>query len=200
MTRAELGVRTHSGWAVLVVVAGPANAPVAVNRRRIEIADPRITGSMQPYHAAAKFDLRKAEAFVERCARSAQLLAEQAIRAVIDGMKERGYDILGGGTLLASGRPAPALAATLASHALIHAAEGEHFRSAVVQAFERCALPLTAIRERELWAHCAAALHRPAGELQHYVAEMGRRIGPPWRQDEKLAAMVGWHALAGGSN
>jgi hypothetical protein len=157
-------------------------------------------GSMQPYHAAAQLDLKKAEALVERCAASARLLAEQAIRAVVDDMKGGSYEILGGGLLLASGRPAPALAATLASHALIHAAEGEHFRSALVQAFERCALPLTAIRERELWAHCAVSFHRPAGELQHYVAEMGRRMGPPWRQDEKLAAMVGWYALAGGSN
>ncbi len=196
MTHAALGLRAHSGWAVLVVVAGPLNAPLVIERRRIEIADRGIVGSTQPYHAATELDLRKAEAFVKRCAHSANLLAEQAVRAVIDNMRKRSYEVLGGGLLLASGRPAPALAATLASHALIHTAEGELFRSALSQAVEGCGLPLTNVKERELWDRSAVELHMTVAELQRYVAEMGRPLGPPWRQDEKHAALVGWLALA----
>ena len=196
MPCAALGLRSHSGWAVAVVVGGPLGAPVVIDRRRVEIADPAIGGATQPYHAAAHLDLKKAEEFVKRCGDSATHLAEQAVRALIDKLREKNHEVLGSGILLGSGRPAPALAATLASHALIHTAEGELFRSALTRAIERCGLPLTAVPERELWARTTLYLHMTLDELQRSIAEMGRPIGPPWRQDEKHAALVGWLALA----
>ena len=196
MKCAALGLRSHSGWAVTVVVGGPLDAPVVIDRRRVEIADPAIGGATQPYHAAAHLDLKKAEEFVKRCADSATQLAERALRAVIDSVKEKRHEVVGSGILLGSGRAAPTLATTLASHALIHTAEGELFRSALTRAIERCGLPLTAIQERELWARSSVDLHMTMDELQHSIIEMGRPIGPPWRQDEKYAALVGWLALA----
>src|SRR5947209_4124817 len=36
---AVLGLRAHSGWAALVALAGPADAPQVVDRRRIEMAE-----------------------------------------------------------------------------------------------------------------------------------------------------------------
>jgi hypothetical protein len=197
MTPAALGLRTHSGWAVAVVVAGPLNAPGVIERRRIEIADPAIEGSTQPYHAAARLNLKEAEEFLKRCADSATSLSEGAVRALIDNLREESHEVLGSGILLGAGRPAPALAATLASHALIHTAEGDFFRRALTQGIERCGLPLTAVRERELWARSTQGLHMALDTLEHAVAEMGRAVGPPWRQDEKYAALVGWLALAG---
>ena len=196
MPCAALGLRSHSGWAVAVVVGGPLGAPVVIDRRRIEIADPAIGGAIQPYHAAAHLDLKKAEEFVKRCADSATHLAERALRAVIASVKERRHEVVSSGILLGSGRAASTLATTLASHALIHTAEGELFRRALTQAIERCGLPLTAVPERELWARTTLDLHMTLDELQRSVAEMGRPIGPPWRQDEKHAALIGWLALA----
>jgi|SRR5215470_11289228 len=196
MKRAALGLRSHSGWAVTVIVGGQLDAPVVIDRRRVEIADPAIGGATQPYHAAAHLDLKKAEEFVKRCAASATQLAERALRALIDDVKEKRHEVLGGGILLGSGRAAPTLATTLASHALIHTAEGELFRRALTQASERCGLALTAVPERELWSRSTLDLHMTLDELQRSVAEMGRQIGPPWRQDEKHAALVGWLALA----
>jgi hypothetical protein len=196
MTPAALGLRTHSGWAVAVVVAGPLNGPGVIERRRIEIADPAIEGSTQPYHAAARLDLNKAEEFVKRCADSATLRAEGALRTLIDDLRERSYDVLSSGVLLASARPAPELAARLASHALIHAAEGDLFRRALIQGIKRCGLHLTAVPEREVWARSTLDLPMPLEELQRFITEMGRAIGPPWRQDEKHAALAGWLGLA----
>jgi hypothetical protein len=196
MKRSSLGLRTHSGWAVSIVVAGPLDAPAVIDRRRIEIADPAIRGSTQPYHAAARLDLQQAEEFVERCVDSATHLAERALSTLIDNMREKSHEVLSGGILLSSGRPAPTLATTLTSHTLIHTAEGELFRRALTQALERCGLPVTAVAERELWACGTLELHMTVDKLQHSIAEMGRAIGPPWRQDEKHAALVGWLALA----
>src|SRR5215468_8861694 len=81
-TRAALGLRAHSGWAALVVVAGPLRSPVVIGRQRIELVDPAIPEAKQPYHAAAQLDLGEAEKLVKRCADEAESLACQALREV----------------------------------------------------------------------------------------------------------------------
>jgi hypothetical protein len=63
---AALGLRVHSGWAALIVVGGSTRAPEISARRRIEMADPRLPGSQQPYHAAEGLELAKAAALLKR--------------------------------------------------------------------------------------------------------------------------------------
>ena len=197
--RAALGLRAHSGWAALVVVAEPPRSPTVIDRRRIELADPGIPGSKQPYHAAEGMDLKEAAKLVRRCTDEARRLARRAFRAALDDLRERGLDVVGCGILLGSGRPATTLAATLAAHALIHTAEGELFRDALTHASEHCDLAVTGVRERELYARGAAELRIPVEELRRRVTELGRPLGPPWRQDQKHAALVGWLTLAAAS-
>ena len=70
------------------------------------------------------------------------------------------------------------------------------YRDVLVRASEHLSLRVTGVRERDLLARAAEATGRPAGELQRRVAEMGRSLGPPWRQDEKLATLAAWVVLA----
>ena len=188
-----MGLRAHSGWAALVVVGGASRSPVILDRRRIELVSPGVP--KQPYHAAEKLDLKKAGALVRRCVGGARRLARRALRAVVADLKKNGHEVVGCGLLLGSGRPATTLAATLASHPLIHTAEGELFRNALVHASQHCRLPVTGVKERELFAQGAAELRTPADKLRRRLNEMGRELGPPWREDQKLAALVGWLAL-----
>ncbi len=196
-TRAALGFRAHSGWTALVVVAGSRRSPAVIDRGRIELVAPGIP--KQPYHAAEKLDLKEAEKLVGHCAKTAGRLARQAVRAVVDDLREKGYDAVGSGIVLASGRPATTLAATLASHALIHTAEGELFRNALASASEHWGLSVTGVRERELYKRGATEFHVAADELRLRVSEMGRALGSPWTQDEKQATLVAWLALAAAS-
>lgn len=197
MTAAALGFRAHSGWAALVVVAGDGASVEVVDRRRIEMADPKRPGSKQPYHDAEGLPLKEAAALLDRHSRSARSFAAQAVRAVAEDLRRQGYRLVGSGLLLASGRPLPVLEKVLASHALIHAADGEHFRDALASASEACGLPVTRIPERELAERSEAALRKPAPQLQASIAGLGRFLGPPWTQDQKLAALVAWVVLAG---
>lgn len=196
LTSAAVGFRAHSGWVAVVVLAGLPDSPTVVDRRRIEIADPKIRGSKQPYHAAEPLELREAEKLIKRCTESTRLLALNAVRTVLDDVRKKGYEVAGCGLLLASGRPVPGLAAILASHPLIHTAEGEFFREALVHASERCGLPVSRVREREVLERGSAGLRLPADKLQRRIAELGRSLGPPWAQDQKQAALVAWLALA----
>jgi len=192
-SEAALGFRAHSGWAALVVVAGPVAEPVAVVRRRVELSrrTPR-----QPFHAAEGRPFAAAEDLIRRSTDEARDLAERAVREAVTELREAGHEAVAGGLLLAAGRPLPGLRDVLASHALIHAAEGELFRDVLRQASERCGLRLVEVKERELEDRAAQSLHRTATELQRRVADWGKVLGSPWTQDEKRAALVAWLAMA----
>jgi hypothetical protein len=196
MQHATLGCRSHSGWAALVAVAGDPKSPEVIDRRRIEIADPTIRGSKQPYHAAEPLELPEAEALLKRCAASTARLAQQALRSAINDLRARGYQATSFGIVLGSGRGLPGLPAILKSHALLHTAEGEFFRHALLNAAERCTLALLGVKEREVYDRAAAHLRIPSTELQRRVADLGKPIGPPWSQDQKYATLAAWLALA----
>jgi len=191
-----LGFRAHSGWAVVVAVAGSPTKPVVLERRRIVTADAAIPGSKQPYHAAEPLDLPKAYALIRRCRDSSNRLAQNSVSDMVAQLARNGRRVLGAGILSASGRPLPDLAAILRSHPLLHTAEGEFFREAMVRASEHCSLPVTRIKERDIWDQGAALFHLDSGDLQQRIGELGRSLGPPWRQDEKLASLAAWIALA----
>jgi hypothetical protein len=194
--RAGIGLRAHSGWAALVAVAGTPRSPDVLVRRRIELSDPAVEGSKQPYHAAEGKPLPKAARIIDRCAGDAGRLARQAFREVIAELQAAGHRAAGCGLLLASGRPLPALDSILASHALIHTADGELFRDALAAAGEENGWTITRVKEKEVYAAASAGLRVPAEELQSRVNALGRSLGPPWTQDQKLAAVAGWLALA----
>jgi hypothetical protein len=162
----------------------------------MELADRRIAGAVQPFHAAERLDLPQAEKLIERCRRSTDALAEHALHELLAELKNQGLRVAGASVLLAAGRPLGTLQATLASHALIHTAEGEFFREAVRRAAAKYSLPVTGIKEREVFDRGQIALGRTAAQIQESLAELGRPLGPPWRQDEKLAALAAWLVLA----
>jgi hypothetical protein len=191
-----IGLRCHSGWAALVAVSGTPSGVEVAARRRIEIADPAIAGSKQPYHEAERLAVEKARQWLKRCEQEAERLARDALREVVEELARAGRKPGACALLLASGRPLPGLEAILASHALIHTADGEHFREALTQAAGRLRLPVHRVREKEIRDRASEALRRPASELERRVAELGHSVGPPWTQDQKLAALAAWWALA----
>ena len=192
-SEAALGFRSHSGWAALVAVAGPATEPSVVVRRRVELSrkTPR-----QPFHAAEGRPFAAAEGLIRRSIDEATALADRAVREAVTELRVAGHEPVASGLLLAAGRPLPGLRDVLASHALIHAAEGEMFRDVLRQASRQCGLRVAEVRERDLEDLAARSLGRSAAELGRRLAEWGKALGPPWTQDEKRAALVAWLALA----
>ena len=179
----------------MVILAGPIASPTIVDRRRIEIADPRIKGSKQPYHTAEEQPLDKAETLVNTCIESSTLLAKGAVQAAIAEAAQQGYQIAAAGILTGSGKPIPPLDKILASHPLLHTAEGELFRNIIIGACESCGLSVRTVQEKVLLAQCPADLGIAATAVQQHLAQMGKAIGSPWRQDQKFATLIAWMAL-----
>jgi hypothetical protein len=196
MSDAAIGFRPHSGWACLIAVAGPVGAFHVIERRRIELADRATPGSVQPYHFAESLELKKAEPWIEQCLNTSERLARDAIALTVDKLRQQGYHVRACGLVRSSARPLPELASVLASHALIHTAEGEMFRDALTRASTHHGLTVLGVKERELFDRCTIGLGMAKQEIEGRLAELGRMLGPPWRQDEKFATLVAWLALA----
>jgi hypothetical protein len=192
---AALGFRVHSGWAVMVAVAGTGRGPVVVERRRIEMVESDTMKAKQPYHAAAEGNFKDAAELIAGSMSSAARLAERAIRDAIAALRTHGYEVGGCSVLAASGRLLPELRAILASHAMIHAAEGEMFRRALREGGAKCGLKVMEQSERELLNDAGAVTGLTASALERRATEMGKSVGRPWRQDEKHAALAAWMLL-----
>jgi hypothetical protein len=193
---AAVGFRVHSGWAAVVAVCGPAQTPVVVDRRRIELVKPFTYTFRQPYHTAEKMPLQEATKFIRRVQSDAEKLAVASLRSLQKDVAEGEFKIVRGVLLLASGRALPKLEQILASHALIHTADGELFRGSLRAACGLCALPVEGIKEKELFAVASKTLCVQPAVLKQRVAALGKALGPPWSQDEKFAALGAWLTLA----
>jgi hypothetical protein len=188
MQRATIGIRVHSGWGAVVAVSG--NELEVVERCRVEIINRSSAGVAQPYHFAEKRELAFAEEHIATCAAESARLAVNALRELSTRLRGRRYTIAGGVILLSSGRPLPSLEKTLTSHALIHTAEGEFFRHAFRTAFKDLGVPVTGIRERDLQQRALAVFGKAAAQITERINSLGRSLGPPWTQDQKMAALA----------
>jgi len=198
-TVVALGLRAHSGWAVLVALGGTSAAPVVVDRRRLALSD----GSFprQPYHAAENLSAAKAQALVSRSLETAQRLAHEALLSAVKDRRAAGQEIAGAGLLLGSGRPLPTeLAAILQSHPLIHTAEGVMYREALRLGCERVGVAVQGLREREVDATACKRFELSPLALRARVTALGKPLGPPWSQDEKLASLAAWLVLTRAKN
>jgi hypothetical protein len=129
----------------------------------------------------------------------ARRFGERDLRALAGDLLSLGYEVDCCAVLSGSGRTLPALESVLASHALIHAAEGEMFREALRHAAKRAGISVLEVKEKELSLRAIEVLGIPETKLVHRLGELGRAAGPPWAQDQKLAALAAWIALASGN-
>jgi hypothetical protein len=194
---AAIGFRVHSGWAAVVAVCVEKGAPAVLVKQRVHLVDTFTYEFRQPYHTAEKMLLGQAREFIARMQAEARRLAYGATRELETRTQEQGVKLTRCGLLLASGRPLPELEEILASHALIHTADGELFREALLHASKRFGLKKFTIKEKELLDSAGQVFRAKSNELMRRVAELGREFGSPWSQDEKFATLAAWLALRG---
>jgi hypothetical protein len=188
--RAALGLRVKTGWAAAVVLEQGAGAtPVVTSRRRLELTDPKVPSSAQPYHAGLELSGKRAEAAIKKGADAARAAAHRALRALIDEVKPVAI-----GIVVASD---PDLSKIGNDHVRAHAAEGLLFREILEESAARCGVETLTLIEGELWGQAEVALGVREGELKRTVAELGKAVGRPWTALEKNATVAGWLALTG---
>jgi hypothetical protein len=193
---AAIGAATHSGWAAVVAIGDAALGPLILARTRIEMVDAREPDSKQPYHAIEPLELEHARRRLTAFSASALANAHAALTQMMSELEQQGYRVHSLGILDSSGRTGASLEAILASHALIHTADGNHFRSAIAAAAEQCGLRVRRVAAKDLEQRASAALRLSAHEIHRTLVAFGKQVGPPWGVDQKNAALLAWTQLS----
>jgi hypothetical protein len=192
---AALGCRAHTGWAALVVIAGGVARPEVVFRGRVELGDPAGRVRRNVYHAARALELASAAALVEAAERIAAERAAAALERTVRDAADEGAVVRSCAVVVGKFSGAR-LESILASHALAHAAEGRLYQGALLRGAESRGLEPVAIPKQSIWEQGESALCVGRDELQRWIDQLRREIGPPWAEDQKLAALAAWIALA----
>jgi hypothetical protein len=151
--------------------------------------------SKQPYHAVETLCVAEAAQRLQLYRAQAETIAHSALHQLSVDLAAQGYRVGSAGILESSGRKAGSLGSILNSHALIHSADGDHFRNALAAAALRMGLAVHRVPARDLDARAESDLRRPLSELTSIVLLMGRHAGPPWGADQKQAALLAWLLL-----
>lgn len=188
-----IGFAVKSGWASAVLLTGSATAPRVVDSRRIDLSDPAIPDSRQPYHAGfgtarnTGADLSRLVASVKRFGRHSATDLIRSYRA--DGHEPRGVGIVVGSLI------DPEKIAN--DHIRIHALEGQLFRGVVADAAARSKLACSIWRERDLYTVAAQTFGQSEQDLRVFVTTLGRAVSGSWRAEQKVATLAAWLVLAG---
>jgi hypothetical protein len=189
--RVALGLKARTGRAILVALGGNAREPMFVERGEFKTV---VAGEMAAYHQALGLAPDAARASVERSIAAAHQMAEAAIAAALQRLRQAGHEIRTGAVLLGPGMPGWSTDEILAVHVRMHQAEGELFRDVLAAGVKACGLTLVTLPEKSALDAAAQALGWPRAELEAAIARLGKAAGPPWGKDQKEAAAA---ALAG---
>jgi hypothetical protein len=188
--RIAIGLRVKTGRATAVVMAGPASAPRVLSRESLQLWDPAIPESHQPFHA--ELELPAADS-----ARVVPLALSAVERVALSALRELAAEIPGsivGITLVAGSATDPESIRN--PHMRAHAREGQLFPQALATAAKTMRIPATTIVESEVFRSAASRLGKSPDAIKIAVAELGRGVGKPWSAEEKAAAAAAWIALA----
>jgi hypothetical protein len=190
--KVALGFRVKSGFAIAVALRGPVSAPHILARRIIELSDPAVPETRQPYHDGFykqqndPRELARRTAIVTRC-------AKRAVAALLKDECFGGLPCAAAGLVVGSVID-PAKVGNL--HIRAHASEGQLFRTVLAAALKRHGIACDVTVEKTLAEKTAERLTRSNAEIARVITALGKALGGTWRADEKAACAAAWMALA----
>jgi hypothetical protein len=190
-TRSAIGLTVKSGWASAMLVTESDGLPAIADARRIDLNDPAIPESRQPYHAgfgAARDDgveLARLVASVER-------FGTRSVIRLIDQWRIPGHRLRGVGLVAGSLIDPDQLTNP---HIRIHAQEGRLFRRVVEDGAAQSGVPCSVWRARDLYSRACQELRRSDEEIRDVLLTLGRTIDGPWRAEQKAAVLAAWLVL-----
>jgi hypothetical protein len=190
-SRAALGFRVKSGWAAAVMLKGSARSPQLCDVQRIDLSDPRLPETRQPYHAAMgklETDPRK----IAQRVRVVRRTAQRSIATLLAGYRQNGYSIKRAALVVGS-RIDPTSVAN--PHIRAHAFEGRLFRSVLEKSLQTHRIRTDVLIERDAYAQAAIQLEQSDENVRRMVQNFSRETEAPWRAEQKLAAVAAWVAL-----
>jgi hypothetical protein len=188
---AALGFRVKSGWAAAVLLTGSARSPQLCDVERIDLSDPQLPETRQPYHAGMgqlETDTKKISRRVDVVRR----ITEKSIAKLLADYRQQNFTIKRAALVVGS-QIDPCSVAN--AHIRAHALEGQLFRSALQQSLHGHGIRTEVLLEREAYGKAAVELKQSNENVRHTIQNFGRDAKAPWRAEQKLAAIAAWSAL-----
>jgi hypothetical protein len=191
--RLAIGFRVKTGRASAVVMAGPASAPRVLSRKSLQLFDPAVPESHQPFHAELELPPADSARVVPLALRAVERVALSALRELV-GEIQPGLGSIVGIALVAGSATDPESIHN--PHMRAHAREGQLFPQALAAAAKTMRIPAITIVESEVFTRAASKLGKTPDAIKTTVTELGRDVGKPWSAEEKAAAAAAWIVLA----
>jgi hypothetical protein len=189
-----IGFRVKTGRATAVVMAGPASAPRVLSRRSLQLWDPAIPESHQPWHADFELPPDESARIVPIALKAVDRVALSALRELVDEIRSTCGSIAGIALVAGSSTDPESIHNP---HMRAHAREGQLFPQALATAAKTMRIPAVTLVESELFTSASSKLGKSPDAIKLAVTEMGRAVGKPWSAEEKAAATAAWITLAG---
>jgi len=190
-SHAALGFRVKSGWAAAVLLTDSAHLPQLCDVQRIDLSDPRLPETRQPYHAAMgrlETDTRKINRRVDVVRR----IAEKSIAKLLAGYRQQNFTIKRAALVVGSQIDQHSVTNP---HIRAHALAGQLFRSVLQASLHTHRILSDVLIERDAYDQATAELKQSNENVRRVIQNFGRDTKAPWRAEQKLAAVAAWVAL-----
>jgi len=168
------------------VLRHSAGVPEFVLREELKLYDEKITATIQPYHQIMELPSSEWAAAIKPAIAAIEKIAVASLKKLIDEVESRGMGIA---SIAVVGPKDRQLERIGNPHIRAHAAEGVLYRAVIETAAKRNDCPSRAFVDP------TPELRRPSQQIRKVLAELGKVAGPPWRADEKIAAVAAWVSL-----
>ena len=192
MNEAGLGFRVKSGWAMVVLVSA-SSPPTVIDRRRVDLSDPAVPDSTQPFHAGLDLPEAAAAKAVARLIKYVERSSQRAIAELMEHYRASGYRIVGAGIVVGSTVDPQTIRN---DHIRAHAEEGRLFRVVIEDALKLSGLKSSVTREKDSIGEGKKMLGISESRLRTELAKMGKAVEGSWRAEEKAATLAALMALA----
>jgi hypothetical protein len=187
-----IGLRAKTGRAIAVVLGGSRSTPLVLSKTEIKLTDPKIPETFQPYHEVMDLPWEQSQRAVTNFTRPIEVVARRALARMIKSLQAEGLTVKGVATV---GSKDQDLGRIGNYHIRGHAAEGILFRRVLELAAEAHGLSTRTFSDRELEKIASSELKLSPALIKQALSDLGRSLDPPWRADEKLAALAAWLTL-----
>ena len=173
------------------MLTGSARSPQLCDVQRIDLSDPRLPETRQPYHAAMgrlEIDTKKISGRVDMV----RSITEKSIAKLLAGYRQQNFTIKRAALVVGSQIDPHSVAN---AHIRAHALEGQLFRSVLRESLHAHRILSNVLIERDAYARAAVQLKQSNENVRGVIQKFGRDTEAPWRAEQKLAAIAAWVAL-----
>jgi hypothetical protein len=186
-----LGFRVKSGYATAILVSGTQKSIDVIDCRIVELSDPEVPDTKQPYHVLEDRPSPTAEKEVQQLVKRVFQIGKASVTKLIrEYQKDHKIDKA---FLVVGSVIDPETIAN--SHIRAHALEGKLFRNALEEALKSNGISTETVVEKNCYSEAAKILKRSESELKQIVTELKTSNTPQWRSNEKTACLAAWLAI-----